>query len=151
MSNMKSLLAAALALSVPSLVNAETDDWQMSGLVYVYVPTIDGETAYPASPGGGVSIDAGSLLNLEAAFMGFARRGNVDGLRAYLRSEAFMAAINGLDPRRRRSAMHSYAAAEALCEAKAPLRHVKPKPIHAKRAQKTSWGNPIMRAKLADA
>ena len=47
--------------------------------------------------------------------------------------------------------MRSYAAAETLCEAKAPHRLVRPKPIYAKRAQKTNWGDPIMRAKLADA
>jgi hypothetical protein len=93
----------------------------------------------------------GCLRVLTAAFMGFARGGDVDGLRAYLRSDAFMAAFNGLDPQRRRSAMRSYATAEALCEAKAPHRLVQPKPIHAKRAQKTSWGDPMMRAKLADA
>src|SRR6478672_696417 len=45
----------------------------------------------------------------------------------------------------------SYAAAEAMCEARAPHRLVKPKPIHAKRAQKTSWDNPVMLAKLANA
>ena len=32
-----------------------------------------------------------------------------------------------------------------------PHRLVKPKPIHAKRAHKTSWDNPVMRAKLANA
>jgi hypothetical protein len=75
----------------------------------------------------------------------------VDGLRAYLRSDAFMAAFNGLDPQRRRSAMRSYATAEALCEAKAPHRLVKPKPIDAKRSQKVDWGDPVMRAKLGNA
>ena len=38
-----------------------------------------------------------------------------------------------------------------MCEANAPNRLVKPKPIHAKRAQKTNWSDPAMRAKLADA
>ena len=38
-----------------------------------------------------------------------------------------------------------------LCEANAPHRLAKPKPIHAKRAQKVSWGDPAMRAKLATA
>jgi len=37
------------------------------------------------------------------------------------------------------------------CEERAPHRLVKPKPIHAKRAQKTSWDNPVMLAKLANA
>jgi len=40
---------------------------------------------------------------------------------------------------------------EALCEANAPYRLAKPKPIHAKRAQKTNWGDPVMRARLANA
>jgi hypothetical protein len=47
--------------------------------------------------------------------------------------------------------MRAYASAEALCEAKAPHRLITPKPIDAKRAQKVSWGNPVMLAKLANA
>ena len=47
--------------------------------------------------------------------------------------------------------MRPYAKAEALCEANAPYRLAKPKPIHAKRVQKTSWGDPVMRARLANA
>ena len=93
----------------------------------------------------------GCLKSITTAFKRLARNGDVDGLRAYLRSDAFLAAFSGLDPERRQSAMRSYAAAEALCEAKAPHRLVKPKPIHAKRAHKTSWDNPVMRAKLANA
>jgi len=83
--------------------------------------------------------------------MRLARSGDVEGLRSYLRSDAFLAAFSGLNPRGRQSAMRSYARAEALCEAKAPHRLVEPKPIHVKRAQKTSWSDPIMRANLADA
>ena len=93
----------------------------------------------------------GCLKSITTAFKRLARNGDVEGLRAYLRSDAFLAAFNGLDPERRQSAMRSYAKAEALCEANAPYRLVKPKPIHAKRAQKTSWGDPVMRAKLANA
>jgi hypothetical protein len=94
---------------------------------------------------------SGCLRVLTQALMGFARRGDVEGLCAYLLSDAFMAAFNGLDPQRRRSAMRSYATAEALCEAKAPHPLVKPKPIDVKRAQKVSWDDPVMLAKLADA
>ena len=47
--------------------------------------------------------------------------------------------------------MRSYAKAEGLCEANAPYRLAKPKPIHAKRAQKISWRDPVMRARLANA
>ena len=39
-----------------------------------------------------------------------------------------------------------------LCaKRKLPQRLVKPKPIDAKRTQKVSWGDPVMRAKLANA
>jgi hypothetical protein len=47
--------------------------------------------------------------------------------------------------------MRTHATAEAMCEARAPHRLVEPKPIHAKRAQKASWGDPVMLAKLANA
>jgi hypothetical protein len=60
-------------------------------------------------------------------------------------------AFNGLDPERRQSAMRTHATAEAMCEVRAPHRLVKPKPIHAKRAQKASWSDPVMLAKLANA
>jgi hypothetical protein len=62
-----------------------------------------------------------------------------------------MCAFNGLDPSRRRSAMHSYVKAEALCEAKARHPLVRPGPIHAKRAQKANWSDPVMRSKLTGA
>jgi hypothetical protein len=68
MSMMKWLLVCTLA--VPSLAQAADDAWQNLGLLYVYVPTIDGQTTFPDAPGGGVGIDAGSVLNLQAAFMG---------------------------------------------------------------------------------
>src|SRR6185436_13635814 len=93
----------------------------------------------------------GCLKSITTAFKRLARNGDVEAFRAYLRSSAFLAAFNGLDPERRQSALRSWAAAEALCEAMTPRRLVKPKPIHAKRAQKTSWDNPVMRAKLANA
>ena len=93
----------------------------------------------------------GFLKSITTALMRLARNGDVDGLRAYLRSETFVQAFNGLDPGRRQSVMRAHATAEAICESKALHRLVKPKPIHAKRAQKTSWGNPVMLAKLANA
>ena len=93
----------------------------------------------------------GCLKSITTAFKRLGRNGDVEGLRAYLRSDAFLTALSGLDPGRRQSALRSYATAEALCEAKAPYRLVKPKPIHAKRAQKTSWSDPVMLAKLANA
>ena len=73
------------------------------------------------------------------------------GFRAYLRSETFLVAFNGLDPERRSSAMRTYVKAEALCEAKARLPLVKPKRIDAKRVDKVDWSDPVMVDKLADA
>ena len=93
----------------------------------------------------------GCLKSMTTALKRFARNGDVERFRAYVRSDAFLAAFNGLDPERRQSAMRASASAEALCEANAPNRLVKPKPIDAKRTQKVSWGDPVMRAKLANA
>ena len=98
-----------------------------------------------------MSTPIGCLKSITTALKRLARNGDVEAFRAYVRSDAFMAAFRGLDPERRRSAMRSYATAEALCEAMAPRHLIKPKPIHAKRSQKASWGNPVMRAKLANA
>src|SRR6476619_8391484 len=93
----------------------------------------------------------GLLKSITTAFMRLARNGDIDGLRSYLRSDRFLHAFNGLDPERRQSVMRTHATAEAICEARAPHRLVKPKPIHAKRAQKASWGDPVMLAQLANA
>jgi hypothetical protein len=93
----------------------------------------------------------GCLKSISTAFKRLARKGDIDGFRAYVCSDAFLTAFNGLDPERRQSAMRSYLKAEALCEAKAPRPLAKPKPIDAKRVEKVSWGDPAMRAKLADA
>jgi hypothetical protein len=83
--------------------------------------------------------------------MRLARKGDVEGFRAYVRTDAFLAAFNGLDPGQRQSAMRCYATAEALCETKARFPLVKPRPIDAKRAQKADWSDPAMRVKLANA
>ena len=80
---------------------------------------------------------------------GMARRR--EGFRAYVRSDAFLGTFNGLDPKRRLSALRASASAETFCEANAPNRLVKPKPIDANRAQKTTWSDPVMLAKLANA
>ena len=93
----------------------------------------------------------GFLKSITTAFMRLARNGDVDGLRSYLRSDNFLRAFNGLDPERRQSVMRTHSIAEDMCEARTRRRLVEPKPIHAKRAQKTSWDNPVMRAKLANA
>jgi hypothetical protein len=84
--------------------------------------------------------------------MRLARNGDVEGFRAYVRSDAFLADLIGVDPDRRQSALRCHARAEALCESNARHPLVKPRPIDASRAHKVDWKNdPVMRAKLADA
>ena len=93
----------------------------------------------------------GCLKSISTVLQRLARNGDVEGLRAYVRSDAFLKAFAGLDPDRRKSAMRAFANAEALCEAKARHPLVKPKGIDAKRAEKVDWSDPVMRGKLADA
>ena len=62
----------------------------------------------------------GCLKSITTAFKRLARNGDVEGLRAYLRSDAFLAAFSGLDPQRRQSAMRSYATAKP-CVKRMPL------------------------------
>jgi len=93
----------------------------------------------------------GLLKSITTAFMRLARNGDVDGLRSYLRSDRFLHAFNGLEPERRQSVMRTYSVAEGMCEARARHRPAKPDPIHAKRAQKANWRDPVMLAKLANA
>jgi hypothetical protein len=83
--------------------------------------------------------------------MRLARKGDVEGFRAYVRSEAFLADFIGIDPDRRQTAMRCHARAEALCEANARHPLVQPRPIDAKRAHKTNWSDPTKLARLADA
>jgi hypothetical protein len=94
---------------------------------------------------------SGRLRSITAALARYARHGDVDTFRAYLRSETFLTAFNGLAPERRQSVMRAHATAEALCEAKARHPLAKPGLIDAKRVQKANWSDPVMRAKLADA
>ena len=93
----------------------------------------------------------GCLKSISTALRRLARNGDIQGFRAYVRSDAFLATFNGLDPERRQSAMRSYAEAERLCEVKARRPLVKPRPIDAKRTQKVNWAYPLLRAKLANA
>ena len=92
----------------------------------------------------------GSLKTISTALMRLARRGDVEAFRAYVRSDAFLAAFNGLDPERRRSAMRAFARAEILCEAKTPLPLAGPRRIDARRVEKVNWSNQMV-AKLSDA
>ena len=89
---------------------------------------------------------------LTRTLMGLARKGDVEAFRAYVRSDAFLADLIGIDPDRRQSALRCHARAEALCESNARHPLVKPRPIDASRAHKVDWKNdPVIRAKLADA
>ena len=88
---------------------------------------------------------------LTGKLMRLARNGDVEGIRAYVRSDAFLAAFGGLDPGHRQTAMRCHFRAEALGEAKARHPLVKPRPIDAMRTQKVNWRDPAMRAKLAAA
>jgi hypothetical protein len=83
--------------------------------------------------------------------MRLGRNGDVEGFRAYVRSDAFLAAFAGLDPSRRQSVMRCYGKAAIMCEVKARHPLVQPKPLDAKRTQKVNWRDPAMRAKLAAA
>jgi hypothetical protein len=83
--------------------------------------------------------------------MSLARKGDVEGFRDYVCSEAFLRAFNGLAPNWRQSAMRCHARAEALCEANAPQPLVQPRAIDAKREHKADWSDPQMRAKLGNA
>jgi hypothetical protein len=91
------------------------------------------------------------LRVLTGKLLRLARNGDVEGFRAYVRSDAFLAAFISLDPERRRSAMRAFAKAEALCEAKAARPLAAPKRIDAKRVEKVNWSDPVMVDKLADA
>ena len=73
----------------------------------------------------------GHLRVLTATLMGLAREGDVEGFRAYVRSNAFLTAFNGLDASWRQSVMRCHCKAESLCEAKARHPLVQPRPIDA--------------------
>src|SRR5262249_43120114 len=94
---------------------------------------------------------SGCLRRLTAKMMRLARNGNVEGLRTYVASDAFLVDFTGLDHGRRQSAMRCHATAEALCEGKARQPLAPPGAIDAKRAQKASWSDLAMRTRLADA
>jgi hypothetical protein len=63
---------AALLTNHPSSAQS-SDEWRFRAIVYVYLPSVDGETTFPSSGGGGggASADASKILeNLNFAFMG---------------------------------------------------------------------------------
>jgi hypothetical protein len=94
----------------------------------------------------------GNLSSITKTLKRFARYGDLAGMRAYVRSVAFLDAFSGLDPERRQTAMLVFAAAYAQCEAKATLPLPKPVALNARsRAKLVDWREPGMRARLADA
>src|SRR5262245_42701975 len=93
----------------------------------------------------------GCLRVLTQTLMRLARRGDAEGIRDYLGTDEFLAGFIGLDPDRRQTVMRCFGKAEALCQVKTAHPLVQPRTIDAKRAQKTDWSNPLMRAKLANA
>jgi hypothetical protein len=88
---------------------------------------------------------------LTQTLMRLARKGDVEAIRTFVRSDPFLAAFTGLDPSRRQTVMRCHARAEALCEVKARHPLVQPGRIDARRAHKANWSDPVMRAKLANA
>ena len=88
---------------------------------------------------------------LTGKLMRLARHGDVEGIKTYVRSDAFLAAFIGLDPSHRQTAMRCHAKAATMCEAKARHPLVQPRPIDAKRSEKASWGDVQMRARLSEA
>lgn len=66
-----SLCLAALLVTSVSWAQG-SDEWKFQATVYVYLPSVDGETAFAGSGGGSnASVDASKILdNLNFAFMG---------------------------------------------------------------------------------
>jgi hypothetical protein len=98
-----------------------------------------------------MSTPRGNLSAISKTLKRFARYGDVAGIRSYVRSGAFHAGFDGLDPERRHSVMVAYAVAYALCEAKAKQPLAAPIALNARTSAKlANWGDPAMLAKLAD-
>jgi hypothetical protein len=97
--------------------------------------------------------EARAKLRLAAPLARFARCRDVAGIRSYVRSGAFLAGFNRLDPEHRHTAMMACIEAHALCEAKAQLPLAVPIPLNARTSAKLAkWRHdPVMLAKLADA
>ena len=99
-----------------------------------------------------MSSPRGDLSSISRALKRCARRGDVAGLRIYVASEAFLAAFNRLEPKRRQTVMLAYVEAYVLCEAKAKLPLAAPVELNARASAKlANWRDPGMQARLADA
>jgi hypothetical protein len=73
MKNPTLALAAAVCAcaALPTTATAQaSDSWQFSASLYLYLPTIEATTNFPASGGGNVGIDGNILDSLRTVFMG---------------------------------------------------------------------------------
>src|SRR5580765_2055944 len=65
---------ATLAMGVPVTARADSaqDEWQWSGTIYVWLPSLNGQSSFPVSSGGSsISVDGSDILDsLNFAFMG---------------------------------------------------------------------------------
>ena len=99
-----------------------------------------------------MSSPRGDLSSISRTLKRFARRGDVAGLRTYVASGAFLAAFNGLEPKRRQVVMLAYVEAHALCEAKAKLPLAAPVALNSRASAKlANWRDQTMRTRLAAA
>jgi len=74
-------LFGAAALTAPAMAQAPPDQWQFTGVVYLYLPKISGSATFPSGTTADVSVDASQLIhNLKFGFMGAldARKGQWD-------------------------------------------------------------------------
>jgi len=98
-----------------------------------------------------MSTPRGDLSSISRTLKRYARRGDAAGLRIYVASEAFLAAFNGLEPKRRQTVMLAYVEAHALCE-KAKLPLAVPIALNARAfAKLANWRDRAMQTKLAEA
>ena len=87
----------------------------------------------------------GDLSSISRTLKRYARRGDVAGLRIYVANEAFLAAFNGLEPKRRQNVMLAYVEAHALREANTKLPIAAPVALNARARQKlANWRDPDM-------
>ena len=90
MKNPTLALAAAVCAcaALPTTATAQaSDSWQFSASLYLYLPTIEATTNFPASGGGNVGIDGNILDSLRTVFMGsFEARKGVWGDFAHARA-----------------------------------------------------------------
>lgn len=66
-------LAAACALPAPAVAQSAPEPWEYRAQIYLWFPSIDGETRFPPSSGGtvGATVNASDYLSaLQFAFMG---------------------------------------------------------------------------------